>query len=426
MSVRTLIQNGTICTHNKTIFNKDILIDHGKIIKIDTKIEDAHCEIVDATGLYIIPGLIDLHCHIQDPGYDYKETIVTAGQSAVRGGFTTITCNPNLDPCIDNKAIVEYIVSKAKNECDVHMAPYGSLTKGCQGEKIAEIGEMQFAGITAVSDGDEAIQDASVLKNLFLYCSMFDIPVITHCEDKTLSNNNVINEGTTATYLGISGSPISSETVHVMRNLLLAEEFEAQLHITHISSAKSVELIKMFKKQGMKVTCETSPQYFTLNEEAAMGYNTLVKVNPPLRTEVDVAAIIKGLQDGVIDAISSDHKPDTIDSKDVEFDLASFGISGFETAFSVAYTYLVEAGYLTLEQLVEKMSYKPSNILTLNKGVINEGAVADLMLFSPEEDYFVEAKNFSSKARYSPYDGLTLKGLIKYTFVDGKKFVVND
>lgn len=426
MSVKILIKNGTICTHNKTIFNKDILIENTKIIKIDTKIEESNCEIIDATGLYVVPGLIDLHCHIQDPGHDNKETIVTAGASAVKGGYTTITCNPNLDPCIDNKAIVEYIVSKAKNECDAHMAPYGSLTKGCKGDKIAEIGEMQLAGIAAVSDGDEAIQDASVLKNLFLYCSMFDIPVITHCEDKTLSNSNVINEGTTASYLGISGAPVSAETVHLMRNLLLAEEYDAQLHITHISSAKSVELIKMFKKQGMKVTCETSPQYFTLNEEAAMGYNTLVKVNPPLRTEADVAAIIKGLQDGVIDAISSDHKPDTIDSKEVEFDLASFGISGFETAFSVSYTYLVEAGYLTLEQLVEKMSFKPSNILTLNKGVINPGASADLMIFDPEEDLLVDAKNFSSKARYSPYDGLTLKGVIKYTFVDGKKFVFNN
>lgn len=426
MTIRTLIKNGTIYTHNKTIYNMNILIEDKKIVKIATTIEEDNCEIIDATGLCIIPGLIDLHCNIQDPGYDYKETVITAGQSALNGGFTTITCNPNVVPCIDNKAIVEYIVSKAKQECLVHVAPYGSLTKGCEGTKIAEIGEMQLAGIAAVSDGDIAIQDASIVRNLFQYCSMFDLPIITHCEDTTISNKHVINDGSIAMYLGISGSPTSAESIHVIRNLLLAEEYDAKLHIAHISTAKSVELIRLFKKQGMKVTCETSPQYFTMNEEACMGYNTLAKVNPPLRSESDVAAIIKGLQDGVIDIISSDHLPDTIDSKDLEFDLASYGISSFETAFAISYTYLVEAGYLTLEQLVEKMSYKPSNLLTLNKGVIAEGAIADLTIFSPTEDFIVNPKEFKSKARYSPYEGLALKGLIKYTFVDGKKYVIND
>lgn len=426
LNVKLLIKNGTIYTHNKTIYNQDILIEADRIVKIDANIPDDNYEVIDATDLYIIPGLIDMHCHIQDPGFDYKETIYTAGQSALYGGFTTITCNPDLEPCIDNKAIVEFLVSKTRKDCAVHVAPYGSLTQKCKGERIAEIGEMQLAGIAAVSDGDIAIQDAYVMKNLFQYCSMFGMPIITHCEETSLSNDNIINEGAISTYLGISGAPISAETIHVMRNLLLAEEFNAKLHITHVSTAKSVELIRSFKRQGMKVTCETSPHYFTLNEEAAMGYNTMVKVNPPLRTEADVAAIIKGLQDGVIDTISSDHRPDTIDSKDTEFDLASYGISSFETAFSVAYTYLVVAGYLTLEQLVEKMSYKPSRILTLNKGVVNVGAIADLMIFNPTEDYLVNAKEFKSKARYSPYDGMALNGLIKYTIVDGKKNVIHD
>lgn len=426
MIARTLIKNGTIINYNKTIFNKDILIEDNKIVRIDTNIGEENCEIVDAEGLYVIPGLIDLHCNIQDPGYDFKETVLSAGLSAVAGGFTTITTNPNLIPCVDNKAIVEYIVSKTDKECAPHVAPYGSLTVGCQGERIAEIGEMQLAGIVAVSDGDIAIQDASLMRNLMLYCSMFEMPVITHCEDTTLSNKNVINEGVISSYLGILGAPVSAETIHVMRNLLLAEEYDVQLHLTHISTAKSVDLIRMFKKQGLKVTCETSPQYFTLNEEATMGYNTMVKVNPPLRTEMDVKAIIKGLQDDVIDSISSDHRPDTIDSKDVEYDLASYGISSFETAFSVSYTYLVEAGYLTLEQLVEKMSFKPSNILTLNKGNIAEGLMADLVLFDPNEEYTVEPGSFKSKARYSPYEGLILKGPIKYTFVGGKKFTVHE
>lgn len=426
MIAKTLIKNGTIFNYNKTIFNMDILIEDSKIVAIDTNINEDNCEIIDATGLYILPGLIDLHCRVQDPGFDFKETMVTVGQSALTGGYSTITSNPNLIPCVDNKAIVEYIISKSEKECDVHLAPYGSLTEGCKGEKIAEIGEMQLAGVVAVSDGDIAIQDASLMRNIMLYCSMFDIPVITHCEDTSLSNASVINEGMISSYLGILGAPVSAETIHLMRNMLLAEEYNVKLHITHVSTAKSVELIRAFKRQGMRITCETSPQYFTLNEEAAMGYNTFVKVNPPLRTETDIKAVIKGLQDGVIDAISSDHCPDTIDSKEVEFSLASYGISSLETAFSVSYTYLVEAGYLTLEQLVEKMSYKPSNILTINKGKIAEGALADLMIFDPKKDYLVNAGSFKSKARYSPYEGLALNGLIRYTFINGKKFTVHE
>lgn len=425
MIARTLIKNGTIVTFNKTIYNQDILIENKKIIKIDTNIDEENYEVIDATGLYVLPGLVDMHCQIKDPGFDYKETLYTAGQSALTGGYTTITCNPNTLPCIDNKAIVEYVLIKSEKECDVHVEPYGSLTVGCKGTDIAEVGEMQLAGIVAVSDGDEAIQDAALMKNIFQYCSMFDMPIITHCEDTSISNKNAINDGVTSTYLGISGACITSETSQLMRNLLLAEEYDARLHIAHISTAKSVDLIRLFKKQGMKITCETSPQYFTLNEEATMGYNTFAKVNPPVRTEADVQAIIKGIKDGIIDVISSDHNPDTIDSKDMEYDIASYGISSFETAFALSYTYLVEAGYISLETLVERMAYKPSRILFLNRGHICEGASADLMLFDPNADYLVDASKFKSKAKYSPYDGMLLKGLIKYTFVDGKKNIIN-
>ncbi len=422
---RTLIKNGIIVTHDKTIFNKDILIENDVIARIDTKIEEAeNMEIIDARDCYIMPGLIDLHCHIQDPGYDYKETVASAGQSAIHGGYTTITCNPNTLPCIDNKAIVEYILSKTKFETPVNIVPYGSMTVGCKGEKLAEIGEMQLAGVAAISDGDLAVQDNRLMRTILDYCSMFDIPVITHCEDKSISNGNIINEGMVSANLGLRGAPQSAEALHVMRNILLAEETGAKLHLTHISTAKSVSLIRHFKRQGLKITCETSPQYFTMNEEANMGYNTLTKVNPPLRTEEDIRAIIKGLQDGVIDTISSDHCPDTIDSKEFEFEIASSGMSSLETSFALSYTYLVEAGYMSLEDLVNKMSLKPAQILTLNKGRIVEGAVADLFIMDPNEDYFIEAKKFKSKARYSPYDGLTVKGVIKYTIIDGNTFLV--
>ncbi len=420
MSDKVLIKKGIIVKHNKTIYNQDILIENQKIARIDTGIVDDDAVIIDAENCYIVPGLIDLHCNIQDPGFDFKETMLTAGQSAINGGFTTLTINPNTIPCIDNKAIVEYIISKARSESPVQIVPYGNLTKNGQGEKMSEIGEMQLAGIAAVSDGDQAIQDTDLMRNLCNYCSMFDIPVITHCENRLISNGNEINEGAISTYLGIQGAPITAESIHLARNILLAHEFGTKLHITHVSTSQSVEMIRSFKKLGYKLTCETSPQYFTLNEEAAMGYNTLVKVNPPLRTEKDVEAIIMGLKEGIIDTISSDHCPDTIDSKEVEFTLASFGISSLETAFSLAYTYLVEEGHLSMEQLIDKMSYKPAQILTLNKGTIQTGSLADITIFDPSEDYYIDASKFKSKARYSPYDGLIIKGRVKHTFVNGK------
>jgi len=422
LSDKLLIKNGIIVTSNKTIYNQSILIEDKKIIQMDTGIEDDEAVVIDATDCYIVPGLIDLHCNIQDPGFDYKETMLTVGQSAINGGFTTLTINPNTVPRIDNKAIVEYIISKAKNECPVQVVPYGNLTRNGEGKVMSEIGEMQLAGIAAVSDGDHAIQDTDLMRNLCNYCSMFDIPVIAHCENRLISNGNEINEGAISTYLGIQGAPITAETIHLARNILLANEFGTKLHITHVSTAQSVEMIRQFKKQGFKLTCETSPQYFTLNEEAAMGYNTLVKVNPPLRTAADVEAIIKGLRDGIIDTISSDHCPDTIDSKEVEYTLASFGISSLETAFSLSYTYLVEQGHLNMEQLIDKMSHKPAQILTLNKGTIQVGSTADLTIFNPNEDYYIDASKFKSKARYSPYDGLVIKGRVKYTLVNGKLY----
>jgi dihydroorotase len=420
LSDKVLIKKGIIVKHNKTIYNQDILIENKKIVRIDAGIDDDEAVIIDAENCYVVPGLIDLHCNIQDPGFDFKETMLTAGQSAIKGGFTTLTVNPNTIPCIDNKAIVEYVISKAKSESPVQIVPYGNLTKNGQGEKMSEIGEMQLAGIAAVSDGDRAIQDTDLMRNLCNYCSMFDIPVITHCENRLISNGNEINEGPISTYLGIQGAPITAESIHLARNILLAHEFGTKLHITHVSTSQSVEMIRSFKKLGYKLTCETSPQYFTLNEEAAMGYNTLVKVNPPLRTEKDVEAIVMGLKEGIIDTISSDHCPDTIDSKEVEFTLASFGISSLETAFSLAYTYLVEEGHLSMEQLIDKMSYKPAQILTLNKGTIQTGSLADITIFDPSEDYYIDASKFKSKARYSPYDGLVIKGRVKYTFVNGK------
>jgi dihydroorotase len=426
MSNFILIKNGTIITHNKTIFNMDILLKDDKISAIEAGIEETdNCAVIDASGLYIIPGLIDMHCDICEPGYDFMEDYESAGQSAINGGFTSITCNPNVDPVIDNKVVAEYVIFKSQKECQVNVYPYGSLTKGCLHKEIAEIGEMQLAGVVAVSDGDISIEDPALIKSVFKYCSMFDIPVIVHCEERSLSNNSGVNEGIISTKLGVEGASFTAETIALQKFILLAEEAGIHLHVTHISTKRAVEMIRLAKKTGIKVTAETSPHYFSLNEEQLLGYNTFAKVNPPLRTPRDVDAVLKGVADGIIDVITSDHKPNTIDSKDVELELASFGISSFETTFSVAFTKLVHSKLMSMEDLVRKMSYMPSNILTLNKGAINTDQIADLVIFDPNKEFIVDSSCFKSKAKYSPYDGEKLFGWIKYTIVGGKVYETN-
>lgn len=421
----TVIKNGTIFTHDKTIYNMDILIEDDTIAAIDTNIDQENADVVDATGCYIIPGMIDMHCELCEPGLDYRESYETAGNSAIAGGFTGITCNPMTDPIIDNKTVVEYVVNKAERVCPVTIYPYGALTKGNKGEEVTEIGEMQLRGIVAVSDGDVSIQDSRAVKSVFQYASMFDMPIILHCEDHALSKGYGVNDGFVATQLGLRGSMSASESIMVAKYLTIAAELDVKIHLTHISTKASVDLIRIAKKNGRRVTAETSPQYFSLTEEEVIGFNTYAKVNPPLRKEEDVKAVIKGIQDGVIDVISSDHQPHNIDSKDIEFSLASNGISAFETALPIAYTYLVKPGHITMERLVELMSATPSDLLTINKSKLAVGQLADLCVFDPEADYLVDARKFRSKAKHSPYHNHTLKGLVRYTFVEGEKYIIH-
>jgi dihydroorotase len=407
------------------IFNMDVLIEDRHVIEVAINIDDDQCDVIDATDCYILPGLIDMHCELCEPGYDFRESFETAGNAAIAGGFTALTCNPMTDPIIDNKTVVEYVVNKGVNVCPVSVHPYGALTKGNQGEEVTEIGEMQLRGIVAVSDGDISMQDSRTIKTVFQYASMFDMPIILHCEDTMLSKGYGVNDGYIATQLGLLGSMAAAETIMVAKYIAIAEELDVRIHLTHISTKGSVELIRAAKERGVRITSETSPQYFSLTEECVLDYNTYAKVNPPLRCEDDIKAIIKGLKDGVIDVISSDHQPHNIDSKAIEFSLASNGISALETAFSSTYTYLVEPGHLTMEEVIDKMSYKPSDLLTINKSRFGVGQIADLFIFDPKADYTVDARKFKSKAKHSPYHGMTLKGVIKYTFVEGKKYTLN-
>lgn len=418
--MKTILKNCRLLTKEEEQ-RYDIFVKDGVIEKIGIGLAEEGAKVLDVGGHWVLPGLIDMHCNICDPGYEYIEDIETASRAALRGGFTTITCEPNTRPAIDNKTVVEYIVSKSKEHALVNIHPYGSMSIGCMGEDMAEIGEMYDAGIVGISDGDEFTDSAVFLRNVMRYSKMFDLPVITHCEDRGLSGKGVMNSGYTAACLGLDGIPREAEEVIVARNLILAEQTGARLHIAHVSTRGTVQLIREAKGRGVSVTCETSPHYFILTEEAVGDYNTYAKVNPPLRTQEDVNAILEGIVDGTIDVVASGHSPTNQSDKNKEFNKAMYGISSLETAFALSYTYLVETGLISLERLLEMMAQKPAEILKLyNKGMLEEGKDADIIVVDFENGYHIDPEHFASKAKFSPFAELVVYGKVLYTMVGGR------
>lgn len=401
----------------------DLLVADGRIAEISKNIKDDGCEIIDAKGKYVLPGLVDAHCHLRDPGYEYKEDIESGTRSAAMGGFTSIACMPNTNPVIDNESVVKYILHKAKLEGYVNVFPIGAITKGQKGEELAEIGELKFAGAVAISDDGKPVKSSAIMKKALQYASMFDITVISHCEDLDLAEEGVMNEGYTSTIMGLKGIPAAAEETMVARELILAEYTKVPLHIAHVSTALSVELIRNAKKRGVQVTCETCPHYFSLTEEACAGYNTNAKINPPLRTASDVQAIIEGIADDTIDIIATDHAPHHPDEKNIEFSLAANGTIGFETALPLAVTYLVKPGVITMKKLVEKMSLNPARILSINKGTLDIGCTADITIIDINEEITIDVAKFQSKARNSPFGGKKLIGTVWGTIVDGRVIV---
>ena len=422
--MKILIKNGHLIDVKaglKGIY--DILIEEGKIKEISEKIDETNVDLIDAKGKYVFPGFVDAHCHLRDPGYEYKEDIESGTKSAAAGGFTSIACMPNTNPVADNQSVISYIRNKAKRDGVVNVYPIGAITKGLNGEELAEIGELKFAGAVAVSDDGKPVKSSSLMKKALLYASMFDITVISHCEDLDLVDEGVMNEGYQSTILGLKGVPSAAEEIMVAREIILSEYTNVPVHIAHVSTELSVDLIRYAKRRGVKVTAETCPHYFSLTEDACEGFNTLAKVNPPLRTKKDIEAVIQGLADGTIDIIATDHAPHHVDEKNVEFNIAANGFVGFETAFSLANTYLIKPGHLTYEQLIEKMCVNPSKILGLNKGTIEVGMPADITIVDPDEEYTVNVNEFKSKSKNSPFDGFKLTGSVYYTIVDGKIIV---
>lgn len=422
--MKTLIKNGVLIDAKTGVNGKyDILIDQGKVVEIASSIEESGVDLIDASGKYVLPGLVDAHCHLRDPGYEYKENIETGTRSAAAGGFTSVACMPNTDPVTDNCSVVRYILNKAKQDALVNVYPIGAITKGQKGEELAEIGELKFEGVVGISDDGKPVKSSSLMKKALQYAAMFDVTVISHSEDLDLSVEGVMNEGEQSTIMGLKGIPSASEAIAISRDLILAEYTKSPIHIAHVSTEMSVDLIRNAKKRGVKVTAETCPHYFVLTEEACSGFNTLAKVNPPLRTRADVEAVIEGLKDGTIDIIATDHAPHHIDEKNVEFNQASSGFVGFETAFPLVATYLIKPGILTMKQAVEKMCVNPSKILGLSKGSIEVGRCADITIVDMEDEFTVDVSKFKSKSKNSPFDGFQLAGSVCYTLVEGKVVV---
>lgn len=410
--MKHLIKGGFVVSDGIDITKPaDVLIEGDKIKSVGYYLDVKADKITEAAGLYVYPGFIDMHCTVCEPGHESVEDMETASVSAARGGFTTIVCIPDTEPAVDNKTVVEYIITKSREYSKVNIYPYGSMTIGCKGEKASEMGEMIRAGAVGIADGDLTVENAQLMRNIFVYSKMFDVPVITHCEDRALSGTGVINEGRVSTILGLRGMPREAEDIIVARNVVLAESTGARLHIAHISTKGAVDIVRRAKARGVNVTCETCPHYFTLTEEAAMQYNTYAKVIPPLRTEDDTKAIIEGLADGTIDVIASGHMPTRIEHKQREFDRASYGISAFETAFSLSYTALVRTGILSESQLADKMSKNPAEILDFKtKGKIKAGNDADIVIMDINNEYVIEPSEFYSKAKFTPAKGKRVYG----------------
>jgi len=399
------------------IFVQDGLIKEISSRKTTTKIGAK--EVIDAKGKIVVPGLIDMHAHLREPGREDEETIYTGSCAAVAGGFTSVCCMPNTEPPIDNQEAVKFVYAKAKEaKCKIFCV--GAVTKGEKGEELTEILDLVQAGVVAISDDGKPVSNSQMMRNALEYCKMFGLPVISHCEDLNLSSGGVMHEGFVSTSLGMNGIPSIAEEVMVARDLKLAEFTGGRVHIAHVSTQGSVDLIREAKKRGIKVTCEATPHHFTLTDEAVKTFDTNAKVNPPLRTKKDVEAIKKGLLDGTIDSIATDHAPHSVEEKEVEFDFAPFGMVGLETALGLVVTELVNKKILTWPQAVAKLTINPSRILNLKGGRIKRDFPADLTIIDPKASWIVNPSQFKSKSKNSPFSGKKLWGKVYHTIVDGK------
>jgi len=421
--VNLIIKNGIIVDPFNNIEHKkaDIKIENNFIVQIsDSILPDKDFQVYDAKGCYVTPGLFDMHAHLREPGREDKEKFSTGTRSAAMGGFTEIAAMPNTIPPIDNVTGLKFVQMLAEKEGVVHVHPIAAITKGQKGETLTEMGDLFEQGAVSFSDDGYSVQNAELMRRALEYAKMFNVPIIEHAEDKNLAEDGMINEGYISTLTGLKGIPSVAEDIIIARDLLLAEYTQAKLHIAHVSTKKSVELIREAKKKGVAVTCEVTGHHFSLNEELLSSFDSNLKMNPPLRSQEDVEAIIEGLQDGTIDAIVSDHAPHTIFEKEREFDYAPFGIIGFETLVPLTFTNLVHSKKLSVYEAITRFTKNPYSILNLTSQGIGEGAIANITVINPDLELEYKKEDIVSKSCNSPFIGKTFKGWPVLTVVEGK------
>ena len=419
--MRILIKQGYVLdpsTNSEGL--RDILIENNRIVKVAPTIEAQVDEVIDAAGKCVMPGFIDLHVHLREPGFEYKETIETGVRAAAKGGYTTICAMPNTRPATDNKEVVEYIVNKVKELGVIHVLPVGAITKGQFGEELCDYKSMKEAGICALSEDGKSVMETSLYSEAMYAAKEIGLPVFAHCEDQSLVRCGVINQGMKAKEYGLKGITNSVEDVIAARDIFMAKEAGCQLHLCHCSTEDSVKLVKLAKEMNLPVTAEVCPHHFTLSDEDIDRNHGDYKMNPPLRSPQDVEALKLGLKEGIMDVIATDHAPHGEEENDQTIDKAPFGIVGLETAFSVGVTELVRKGYLTKLQLVEKMSTNPAKVLGLNKGTLLEGSPADLVIADFDKEITIDASKFASKGKNTPFHGRKVYGQVEMTICDGK------
>ena len=399
----------------------DILLEDGKVAVIGSDIREQDAEIIDARGLTVCAGLVDMHVHLREPGFEYKETVETGAAAAAHGGYTSIACMPNTRPVTDSPEGIDLVRQKAAQACGVHVWPIGAVSKGQKGQELTDFEALKGAGAVALSDDGVPVQNANLMRDGLILAHRQNLTILSHCEDADMVKNYAVNEGRISRQLRINGRPAIAEELMVARDAMLAEETGAAVHICHISTAKSVAIVRRYKRKGVQITCETCPQYFSLTEDEILTQGTMARVNPPLRTRADVEAIIEGLKDGTIDAIATDHAPHSAEEKAKALTEAPSGMVGLETALGVTLTYLYHTKEMPLSDILRKMTINPACILRLpTKGRLSIGADGDMVIFDPAEEWTVDPEQFASKGRNTPFAGKKLKGKVKYTIVGGK------
>ncbi len=398
---------------------RDVAVAGGRILAVEPEIDPGRAAVIDAGGLWVLPGLVDIHVHLREPGYEYKEDVASGTRAAAAGGFTSVACMPNTDPVNDNAEVTRYILERVRERGVCRVYPVGAISRGLRGEDLADMGELAEAGCVAVTDDGRPVASSLLMRRAMEYARAFGLVVVSHCEDLDLAEGGVMNEGLASAYLGLPGIPAEAEEIAVVRDLLLARRTGARLHLAHLSTRGSVDLLRWAKRLGLAVTGETAPHYFTLTEDAVRPFDTNAKMNPPLREIADVEAVQKGLRRGILDAVATDHAPHAPDEKEVEFEAAPNGVIGLETSLGLTLR-LVHEGVLPLERAVAALTCGPARALGLPGGTLEPGAPADIVLVDPEARWTVEPERFFSKARNCPFAGMELRGRPVRTLVGGR------